>query len=533
MEFFLALALLFDLFRLGLQLLQAGGDFAVQRHEGLRRALAPVQQLRVRQQAGECRQFFLQPLVVAGEGVALLGELLRRLCAGFTCRLPGLLQGFAALLQLEQFVLPLAGAGDAFAERAQFGAQPARTLGVGLRQQAGVQGRCVQPRRQHIQLGGNFRVALLDLFETGGEDSVAITQFLQMQILRLQGLAGAFGLAFVLLIEGREQCIGLVPGVLAAAAHRAGLARHQRRPQCLDIFAAGQPLAFEQIERDLERLLGRIAFAAGLFAGRYQVFLLGLQAAAFALQFGLARQQVLLAAPGSLQGFDIAFGLAPLRQLLVELSELFTRSGFAAELSLQLIQGGASLVLLGFGCLRALLQSWQFGAALLQACGQLYGLLQARAIAVPGRTQGLQSGAGFQLCGQFGEVLRALLLPVVQLLETRFGIEAARLDLRRLLADRREVGRQVLQAFLVATRLREPGFGFALRLFGALQLRRGLLAALLESGESILQALTSGLMPDQRLFDPAQQLLQLVLADEAMTLWRQLLEQGEDAAGVG
>src|SRR5690606_36006172 len=148
------------------------------------------------------------------------------------------------------------------------------------------------------------------------------------------------------------------------------------------------------------------------------------------------------------------------------------------------------------------------------------------------RTQGLQSGAGFQLCGQFGEVLRALLLRVVQLLETRFGIEAARLDLRRLLADRREVGRQVLQAFLVATRLREPGFGFALRLFGALQLRRGLLAALLESGESILQALTSGLMPDQRLLDLGQQLLQLVLADEAMTLWRQLLEQGEDAAGV-
>ncbi len=91
----------------------------------------------------------------------------------------------------------------------------------------------------------------------------------------------------------------------------------------------------------------------------------------------------------------------------------------------------------------------------------------------------------------------------------------------------------MLQAFLVATRLGEPGFGFALRLFGALQLHRSLLAALLERGESILQAFASGMVPGQRLFDPAQQLLQFVLADETMTLWRQLLEQGEDAAGVG
>ena len=56
-----------------------------------------------------------------------------------------------------------------------------------------------------------------------------------------------------------DQCIGLLPGMLVAAADRAGLAGHQCRAQRLDILAARQTLALEHGKGDRERLLGGIS----------------------------------------------------------------------------------------------------------------------------------------------------------------------------------------------------------------------------------------------------------------------------------
>ncbi len=123
-------------------------------------------------------------------------------------------------------------------------------------------GQHLQALGQLLQVIAECRLTLLPLAEQGVQDSVTITQFLQALVLGLQGLARALCFVVVLLRKAGQQGVGLMPGMLAAAAHRAGFAWHQRRTQGFDAFAAGQALAIKQFEGELERLFGGIALVA-------------------------------------------------------------------------------------------------------------------------------------------------------------------------------------------------------------------------------------------------------------------------------
>jgi len=275
------------------------------------------------QQFGEGLQFLVELLSVAGERIALAGELLSCFDTGFACRLPGLLQGFAALLQGEQLLLTLAGTGDLVFEIGQLSLQPLRTLGFRLLQQLCMRRQGEQTRRQSLQLRVDFALALLRLAQLRAEGDMAIAQLLQTLILFLQRLLRARGLAVIVAVETGDQRIGLVPGMLAAAADRAGFARNQRRAQRLDILAARQALAFEQGESDLERLLGSIALAADLFAQRHQAVQFGLLATVGVGEFALAGDERELLRPELMQRLGIAFGLAPIVEPAMQLGQLF------------------------------------------------------------------------------------------------------------------------------------------------------------------------------------------------------------------
>ncbi len=126
--------------------------------------------------------------------------MLGRLDAGLARGLPGLLQGFAALLQREQLLLTLAGVGDLVFECRQLRFQPLRTLGFRLLKQSRVCGQGEEARCQGLQLRLHFALALLRLVQLRAERDMAIPQFLQTLVLFLQRLASARGFAVVVLI---------------------------------------------------------------------------------------------------------------------------------------------------------------------------------------------------------------------------------------------------------------------------------------------------------------------------------------------
>ncbi len=111
--------------------------------------------------------------------------MLGRLDAGLARGLPGLLQGFAALLQREQLLLTLAGVGDLVFECRQLRFQPLRTLGFRLLKQSRVCGQGEQARCQGLQLRLDFALALLRLAQLRAERDMAIAQLLQTLILFL------------------------------------------------------------------------------------------------------------------------------------------------------------------------------------------------------------------------------------------------------------------------------------------------------------------------------------------------------------
>ncbi len=181
----LALAKLLAQLGLRLQLLQPRGDAGVQLHKGLRRVFAPALQLLDGQQFGKGRQLLVELLAVAGQSIALAREPLSRLDTGLARGLPGLLQSFAALLQGEQLLLKLAGAGDLAFESRQLRFQPLRTLGFRLLKQSCVRGQGEQARRQGLQLCIDFALALLGLAQLCAERDMAIAQLLQALVLLL------------------------------------------------------------------------------------------------------------------------------------------------------------------------------------------------------------------------------------------------------------------------------------------------------------------------------------------------------------
>ncbi len=124
-------------------------------------------------------------------------------------------------------------------------------------------------------------------------------------------------------VEAGDQRFGVLPGMLVAAADRAGLAGNERRAQRFDILAACQTLAFKQGEGDLERLLGSITVTAKLFALRYQAVQLGLLADVGVAQFALAGGERELLRPEFAQGLGFALGLAPFVELSMQTGQLF------------------------------------------------------------------------------------------------------------------------------------------------------------------------------------------------------------------
>ncbi len=316
-----------------------------------------------------------------------------------------------------------------------------------------------------------------------------------------------------------------------AAADRAGLAGDQRGAQRLDVLAARQALAFEQGEGDLERLLDGIALGAHLLAQRHQTVQLGLLNVVGIGQRAPAGLERQVLRPELPERFAFAFGLAPFVQLAMQLGKLFGQPDFAAALALQRVERLAGQILFGFGGLGLRRQRGKFALALLQACGQLHRLLQTRTVTAPGGAERLQFSTRFELPGQCRVLFGDALLAFDELSERRLAGTRVGLGPGAFFADRGQVGVQMAQAFFLAARLGEPRLGGLAGLFGRTQLVAGRVALALQFGETLLQALLLALQASQAVGGLAQQRIELLLAEEAMALRCELLEQLENAPG--
>ncbi len=121
------------------------------------------------------------------------------------------------------------------------------------------------------QLASQFLLLLATLAESFLLAGIALAQTDQGLSQPLEGLLGADLLLVVVFTEGGEQLLGMVIGMLLAAADRAGLAVHQAGAQLLDAGAAGQTLALEQLAGDLQGLLRRLHLLGALAALSFQV----------------------------------------------------------------------------------------------------------------------------------------------------------------------------------------------------------------------------------------------------------------------
>ncbi|MNT48117.1 hypothetical protein D3C72_1848800 [compost metagenome] len=108
-------------------------------------------------------------------------------------------------------------------------------------------------------------------------------------------------------------------------------------------------------------------------------------------QGGLALFQFLLLMPQVAECFHLALLLAIFLQQLAEQTDLFSQGvGFSLGFVVEQGKGGALLLQCSIGLLDPLLQTWQFGASLIQPVTQLHQLLQAVAVGTPGVTQACQ-----------------------------------------------------------------------------------------------------------------------------------------------
>lgn len=121
------------------------------------------------------------------------------------------------------------------------------------------------------QLVGQFLLLLATLVESFPLAGIALAQTDQGLSQPIEGLLGADLFLVVVFTERGEQLLGLVIGMLLAAADRAGLAVHQAGAQLLDAGAAGQTLALEQLAGDLQGLLRRLHLLGALAALSFQV----------------------------------------------------------------------------------------------------------------------------------------------------------------------------------------------------------------------------------------------------------------------
>ncbi len=321
--------------------------------------------------------------------------------------------------------------------------------------------------------------------------------------------------------------------MLVAAADRAGLAGHQCRAQSLDILAARQTLALEHGKGDRERLLGRISIDADLFAQWYQAVQFGLLFGGGVQQFASAGFERTLLRPELAQCLGFALGLAPVVELSMQSGQLFGQPDVAVALALQVVQRLAGHILLGFGGLGLRFQRGELALALLQACRQLDGLLQTRTVTVPCRTEWLQGCTRFEWLCQRRELFGGALLLLLELFERCLAGAGRGIGLDAFFADRGEVGVQMLQAFFFTARLDEPRLGVLARLFGRTQLLAGGAALALQLGQALLHGLFLMLQARQAVGGLVQQRAEILQAQETMALRRQLLEQVEDAPGLG
>ncbi|MNZ55923.1 hypothetical protein D3C78_738590 [compost metagenome] len=381
--------------------------------------------------------------------LALLLQLRGRILAGVAGLLPALLQLLGLLLQGQQAGLALFGGVDALAQAGQLLLQPGGALLGWLDEQVGMGG---EAGVQLLEVGLQLRLFVAELLQLLAKRLVVGGQFGALFLESLDLLLRALRLVLVLAGEGLQQGIRLVPGVFRAAAHRAGLAVAQLRAQRLDAGAAGQALAFEQGEGDLQRLIGRVQFVAHLRAAGQALLAAGLQVGEAGLQVVLARAQFLAALPQLALFLAVAQLRAPVADLALQLGQLFAAAA-AAELLLQRVQGLAGVVQLGLRLGGSLLQRRQFATALVQTVGQLYRLLQARTMAVPGGAQRLQRGAAFELGGQFGLLVGQHGLPFLQLRQRRLAGSAVGAGLLLGLLRLGQVLLQLGQTFLFLVRL--------------------------------------------------------------------------------
>ena len=118
---------------------------------------------------------------------------------------------------------------------------------------------------------GQFLLLLATLVESFPLAGIALAQTDQGLSQPIEGLLGADLFLVVVFTERGEQLLGLVIGMLLAAADRAGLAVHQAGAQLLDAGAAGQTLALEQLAGDLQGLLRRLHLLGALATLSFQV----------------------------------------------------------------------------------------------------------------------------------------------------------------------------------------------------------------------------------------------------------------------
>ncbi len=226
---------------------------------------------------------------------------------------------------------------------------------------------------------------------------------------------------------------------------------------------------------------------------------------ALGLQGLLLGKQAELLAPELLQAFMFALGQAPVVQLPVQPGQLLGKLGFAAQLLLQGIQRRAGRILFLFRALGTLLQRRQFVTALAQAGAQLHELLQAWPVGVPAGAEWLQGRAGLQLVGQFVQLRGGVLVLVDKLPEAGCACRDGACGLVAFLAQLRQVGVQMAQAFFFAAGHGQCGFGSKACLLCDLELHPSLLVQPFEFVLALLQGVMSSLLTGQGGVDLRQQ----------------------------
>ncbi len=288
--------------------------------------------------------------------------------------------------------------------------------------------------------------------------------------------------------QALQQHLGLVERVFGAAAHRAGLAAPQLLTQGLDRGVAGQPLALQQLARQVQCLLGAFQLSLGGRAFADQALALDHGLLLTFTQGGLLLMQLKHAGVYKRQLLHGAMLLAVVLQHAAEQVDLFCQGvGLRLGFPEQGVMGVAFGLKVRSGLAGLSLQAGQFLAAFAQAAADQHHLLELRQIGMPRAGQPGQVLAVGQRRVDLGQLLLTAFLAGVQLLQLLLGLSHLMFGLLAVAALDGQLLIEPGQVVLGREGLTQQGTGVAMGGLGGGQRKTGCFQRLLLLGRTLLQ----------------------------------------------